>query len=278
MQKELSFQRGLFLEDDSNHPLHVHLQLEIGIVTSGDALLRSAKEEYRLGAGDIFVGRPFEAHWGSSRPNAERAEWILCLFSPSVFQRIPSGTEFMIPFYASFGTSPVIPSQSAHARAILDMATRADILERSRPAGWQAKQFVAFARILEQIYDYGIEVDQLPADGELRHWRIVGVIKHIIEHIAEPLSMAELSAMAGMGKTLFFQTFKRMTSLAPHAFINRIRIQKAMTLLLYTDEPVLDIAFDCGFATISAFNKNFKAQLLLSPSEYRRKLRGEHAP
>jgi AraC-like DNA-binding protein len=270
MLDEISFQKGIFKEE-FNHPLHIHPLLEIGVITSGAVLLQTVKEEYVLHPGDVFIGRPFEAHAGSSQQSEGPAEWILCLFAASIFQRIPSGVQFMAPFYASNGLCPVMPASSSHAQAILNLAKRAVTLEDSRIAAWQAKQFIILASILEHIYDFQAEATKLPAINHLLSFRMLQVIEHIMKHYVEPLSMSELSSIAGLGKTQFSQNFKKITSLSPNAFINRLRIHKAMSLLLHTDLPILEIAFDCGFSTLSAFNKNFKAQVLHAPSKYRQR-------
>jgi len=270
MIDELSFQKGIFPEG-FHHPLHIHPLLEIGVMISGTLLLQTVKEEYLLRAGDVFIGRPFEAHAGSSQQSEGSTEWILCLFAASIFHRIPSSVHFMAPFYASNGISPVLPASSSHAQAILELATRAVALEDSRNAAWQARQYILFARILEHIYDFQAEATKLPANNHLLNFRMLQVVEYIMQHYTEPLSMSDLSSIAGLGKTHFYQNFKKITSLSPNAFINHLRIQKAMSLLLHTDLPILEIAFECGFSTLSAFNKNFKAQVHHAPSEYRQR-------
>jgi AraC-like DNA-binding protein len=41
-------------------------------------------------------------------------------------------------------------------------------------------------------------------------------------------------------------------------------------LLQETDDPITDIAYNCGFASLKTFNRLFKLYTGVSPSDYRR--------
>jgi AraC-like DNA-binding protein len=52
-------------------------------------------------------------------------------------------------------------------------------------------------------------------------------------------------------------------------FIAELRIKHACKLLIETDMPVSTISYECGFNTLSNFNKQFKEVMLKKPSEYK---------
>jgi len=63
-----------------------------------------------------------------------------------------------------------------------------------------------------------------------------------------------------------------------NSYLNQFRIAAACEQLADPDKrrlPILSIALDVGFASIGPFNRAFKAQLALTPSEYRREKLGE---
>jgi AraC-like DNA-binding protein len=66
-----------------------------------------------------------------------------------------------------------------------------------------------------------------------------------------------------------------------NAFLNRYRIDEAKAALGDPDQmdvPVLTIALDAGFQSITPFNRAFKADTGLTPTEFRRMaLAGRHA-
>jgi AraC-like DNA-binding protein len=62
------------------------------------------------------------------------------------------------------------------------------------------------------------------------------------------------------------------------AFLNRYRLEDAKAALadpVQSDVPILTIAMDAGFQSLPPFNRAFKAETGLTPTEYRRRnLRG----
>ena len=64
-----------------------------------------------------------------------------------------------------------------------------------------------------------------------------------------------------------------------NSYLNQFRIQAACEQLADPARrrlPVLSIALDVGFASIGPFNRAFKVQLGMTPSEYRRQKLGEN--
>jgi AraC-like DNA-binding protein len=58
-----------------------------------------------------------------------------------------------------------------------------------------------------------------------------------------------------------------------NAYLNHYRIAHAKTVLedKWCDKSILDISMDCGYKSLSTFNKAFKDITSLTPSEYRKK-------
>jgi AraC-like DNA-binding protein len=52
-------------------------------------------------------------------------------------------------------------------------------------------------------------------------------------------------------------------------YVRNIKISHACYLLRNTHESVIDIAEQCGYASVSSFNRNFKQLTSMSPTQYR---------
>lgn len=63
--------------------------------------------------------------------------------------------------------------------------------------------------------------------------------------------------------------FSREMNISFNKYCLMLRLQKAERLLLETADKVIDIAIVCGFDSISYFNRSFKEQYGMSPSDYR---------
>jgi AraC-like DNA-binding protein len=94
--------------------------------------------------------------------------------------------------------------------------------------------------------------------------------EYIRQHHAEPLTLAEVAADAGLSPAYFSSLFSRQVGSPYSAFLQRTRIERAKRLLLETERRVTDIAFAVGFGSLSHFNYAFRKTLGTSPGSYRR--------
>ena len=103
--------------------------------------------------------------------------------------------------------------------------------------------------------------------------RMTDVYNYIRENYSKPISLQTISKVAGMSPFAFSKYFKENTGAGFVEYLNRVRTNKACYLLRETEYYVQDIAVECGFSSISNFNKQFRKAEGLSPSEYREQFR-----
>lgn len=89
-----------------------------------------------------------------------------------------------------------------------------------------------------------------------------------------PLSLADMTRIAGVSEEHLCRKFREHTELSPIAYLNDRRLQHAMWLLRTTDRAVTNIALVSGFSDVSYFNRRFKHATGRTPTAFRR---GEQA-
>jgi transcriptional regulator GlxA family with amidase domain len=72
-----------------------------------------------------------------------------------------------------------------------------------------------------------------------------------------------------MSAVSFSRYFKSNCGAGFVEYLNRVRTNKACYLLRETDYLVQNIAVECGFGSISNFNKQFRKTEGISPRDYR---------
>ncbi len=110
---------------------------------------------------------------------------------------------------------------------------------------------------------------RVEADSESR--RVKKVKSFINEHYIEELRLDDLSAMVNMAPTAFSRFFKLRTGKTLAEYIVDVRLGHAARLLVDTSEPISEVCFECGFNTLSNFNRLFRKRKGCSPTEFREK-------
>ena len=91
---------------------------------------------------------------------------------------------------------------------------------------------------------------------------------------AEPLDVPTLARIAHLSASRFGRVFKSVYGETPHRYLQRRRVERAMTLLRQTDRRITDIAWDVGFTSLGTFGRTFTDVVGCSPTEFR----AQHAP
>ncbi len=100
--------------------------------------------------------------------------------------------------------------------------------------------------------------------------RLRPVIEYIAEHYAEKIYIESLSDMITVSPDYFTKMFKDSIGKTPIDYINALRINHALKLLLTTDTPINEISDAVGFSGPNYFHKIFKQYMVTSPLAYRK--------
>ncbi len=98
---------------------------------------------------------------------------------------------------------------------------------------------------------------------------IAGVKVYVREHLADPISLADLAAVAGQSAFHFARLFRAAVGVPPMRYVRRARVEAARTLLLTTPMPLREIAPAVGFRDEFELSRVFKRETAQSPREVR---------
>ena len=96
------------------------------------------------------------------------------------------------------------------------------------------------------------------------------VISYVVDNLSGKVRMSEAAAIAGMTQSAFSRFFKKNTGANFVDYSRKLRIGRACKLLSETGRPVTDICFEVGYANISNFNRHFRKERGVTPSQYKR--------
>lgn len=92
---------------------------------------------------------------------------------------------------------------------------------------------------------------------------------YVMDHLAEPLSVAQMAATVGMSPRNFARVFVRELQLPPAEFVQQARIDAARILLEGSSLPLKTIAYQCGFGSTARMRLTFHQRFGVTPNQYR---------
>lgn len=100
--------------------------------------------------------------------------------------------------------------------------------------------------------------------------RMNKVYQYLMNNFTEPISLADISAVANMTSPAFCNFFRKRTQKSFTLFVNELRIGHACRLLQDPELSISDVCFKSGYQSFANFNKFFKEITHRTPSQYRK--------
>lgn len=112
-------------------------------------------------------------------------------------------------------------------------------------------------------------MSKLNNSNEYLH-RINLVQDYIENHLKEQIVLDDLTYISGFSKYHFHRIFKALLNESLSHYINRLRLEKAVFLLIHRkDMSITDIAYKLGYSDSAVFSRAFKNYYDISPTVYR---------
>jgi len=95
------------------------------------------------------------------------------------------------------------------------------------------------------------------------------VISYMQENIGKRIALSDISAHLCLEKSYLSRVFRRETGKTPIETLIEMRLDKACDLIGSTDLSVNEIAFECGYTTVSFFISEYKKRYGATPEAHR---------
>ena len=99
--------------------------------------------------------------------------------------------------------------------------------------------------------------------------RMNKVYEYVLKKFRQKILLEELADLLHMTPTSFSRYFAMKNNKPFSKFVSEIRIKHACKLLTETEDSIEQVCYECGFNTLSNFNKQFKDIMLKKPTKYK---------
>lgn len=139
-------------------------------------------------------------------------------------------------------------------------------------------QMMSFISLLKELQGIGLKIDPLSTYSpdsftEKKGKRIGMIYDFILKNYTNNLTLEEVAEYSCLTSQAFCRYFKKHTGKTFISFLNEMRIHEACKKLVNKEgNQISNIAYECGFNSITNFNRVFKSVMKISPKEYQKNI------
>ena len=250
-------------------PFHWHREWELIRVRQGRVCFRVGEREQAVRSGELLLVPAGMLHGGT--PDADSVYECLVFDLEGLFRGSAELGRLLAPFVRMeylpevFYVPGSYPALCAAGSQAMDACRREGAVRKLLLLS-SLGQF--FGQILA-AEAYGV----IPAeqrDLSLQQGRLKAVFEYIERAYAGPVTLEMMAEQAGLSSKYLCAAFRELTHHTPMEYVILYRIEQACILLADPALSVTEVALRCGFNDSGYFAKRFRAQMKLSPTEYRK--------
>lgn len=255
-------------------PFHFHPELELVYIKEsyGKRIIGNAMDHFA--AGDmVFLGSDLPHVWLNDEAFYQgdvklKAKAIVLYFNKDIFGSL---------FYSLRESFKINQLFEKAARGLLISGKTNTSIAAKLEKLARKKDFDIIVGLVEILSELSESKDisfinneaYVPASEKSPKDRITHVLNYVKQNFKEDLTLSSIAKIANLTPQSFCRMFK--TRIKKHfvEYLNEVRIANACRLLLETDESIAEVAYECGYKTVSNFNKQFKKINGVTPKDYK---------
>jgi AraC-like DNA-binding protein len=244
------------LYERENHvfPMHMHRCYEFVLMISGEMSMQIEKEKYLLKEGDLVLIKPNRLH-SYDTPRGANGKCLICVFSHDLIAAV---SESLVRYKLA---SPIIQNLPRFYRDMFEGMNEDKDLAT-------VKGFLyTVSGLFYQSLDFRTEDDVAKDTILLRD-----IFVYLENNISEACTLKGMAEALGYNPAYISRYFARIVGVPFYAYVQSVKMDRACYLLTNTKDSILSIAIQCGFTTLSSFNRTFKIVKGMTPREYRQAL------
>ena len=248
---------------------HDHDFYEIVCIENGSIPHAINNQQLDLKAGDILFVRPHDKHLYLREPDNTCTHYDV-LYKPTFFEET---CEFLDKNFLTYYHQPVLP-----IKAHVSQEKIKDIIKRLKsydaiPLNEKERKTITAKFILIEFMDYFWSEFSPSLQYEKKESNSQDWLDAFLALLSNPKlfhsSLNEIISSLNYNSSYISRAFKKRMNMTITEYFNDQKLLYAASALTYTTLPIIDIAMDSGFISVSHFNKLFKQKYNCTPTQFR---------
>ena len=248
--REIKQEITFFSTRSLDFPSHIHEDVEMVYVRKGGGVAYCDGKRYELTEGTFFIAFPNQVHRYVS---ATTGEYVLLIVNPT---SLLGGCEFFLKGHPAEAARYI---NDVHLKTLLEMALS------EYEADGDSRIITAYitALLYKLVSFYEIQKERVSGDTVLQ------IMQYCASHYKGDITLDDVASALHISKSTVSHIFGSRLGVSFCDHINALRLNDAASLLKNHNYSITEIAHIAGFPTIRTFNRVFRDQYGISPTEYR---------
>jgi len=253
-------------QDEAYRGMHSHSAIEIVIVKSGILICSLPDEEIYINPKEIILINSNIAHRLHSRDDDIEISYLQ--IDIGFFKENNYNDEFsaLYSFISHSTAKPYMIFKNNEELGKIVAKIYARYYEEEECSLLYLKAYIyeliAFMNKCGFLLEQNIETQKLQ--------KIEDIVCFINENFKTPITLDDICNKVPYSRFTLCRTFKAATGRAIFDYINFLRINYAVEKLKQKNHTILEIATECGFSSVTYFNRVFKSIMGCAPSVYKK--------
>lgn len=275
LKEDESFFIGIFQDNLEKSTWHYHNNYEISFITEGTGkrIVADSMEEFQ--PGDlVFLGSNLPHVWIADKEQrllSERTlEMVFLQFNSNIFFPQLLG----LPEFRNIKKALELSERGIQIVGQTLNEVSEIMLQLPYLNGFDRMNY--FFRLMNIIGESSSNI-QLASEEYMRKRfttgnRRIGLLHdYLMNHYREDIDLGNLAELVHMAEGSLCRFFKQHVGTSIFEYLNKIKVEFACKLLMDPEISILDVCLDSGFNNISHFNKQFRKNTGVTPSDYRKR-------
>ncbi|MFL0197164.1 helix-turn-helix domain-containing protein [Clostridium sp. WILCCON 0269] len=255
------------------YPIHWHNSIEILYVLKGKFYVTIDSDKYELVEKDIEIINIDEAHsiYSSHKDN----KMLVFHIDPNFFEKYYTDIENMF-FYTNITDDNGQEGEEYDELRVFLSRITCEAVQKQDNYDEVIKDILVkiLYHLINNFHYLTNEMEDLRENEELleRYHRIT---KYIFNNYNDNITLQDIAKKEFLSTHYLSHGIKDTTGYSFTDLLNLTRVDEALKILLDTDKNISEISEEVGFSHTRYFNKHFKIRFKCSPSQYRKKFKGD---
>lgn len=242
---------------------HSHENFELLFVISGKMTVTVAEDTWQLNPGDMLVVNINRKHSYDGSADLVAGRFLIS------YTKV---RELLGQTHVLFWCNSTIDHNEAYEklRRVIAGIFNQFLSRMERNKLYLSSMYYQMLHLLTENFLLTANDRQYEVDSGKNDDRIQKVFEYIRANYRQNITLEDIANHLYLSPMYVSKFIKQRCNINFSELLNTVRLNRSMEDLIYSDESIMKIALENGFASVAAYNKVFKEAYKMTPSEFRK--------